>query len=86
MKFVTTLKLRLDDEEYRKLKEAIKVLSKIELEVLWVSEKIKDDSILSINEENKILDYLQGIYKDSINMQVELSYFMENYSDNSCNF
>ena len=83
MKFVTTLELRLSDEEYRKLKEAMKVLSKIELEVSSTSEKIKNDSLFSIDEENKILDYLQGVYKDSINMQVELCGFMENYLDNS---
>ena len=83
MKFVTTLELCLSDEEYRKLKEAMKVLSKIELEVSSTSEKIKNDSLFSIDEENKILDYLQGVYKDSINMQVELCGFMENYLDNS---
>ena len=82
MKFVTTLELHLSNEEYRKLKEAMKVLSKIELEVSSASEKIKNDSLFSIDEENKILDYLQGVYKDSINMQVELCNFMENYSDN----
>ena len=83
MKFVTTLELCLSDEEYHKLKEAMKVLSKIELEVSSTSEKIKNDSLFSIDEENKILDYLQGVYKDCINMQVELCGFMENYSDNS---